>query len=105
MRDIWDARKARRKCSQNPVMQKGGDLGGGKQDKHLRGSSGWWRGRQEVPWVAQEQGQERSKVTLVEVGTETLQAWDLLPEPGGHCSKTSLAGQHRPSDIMGYLMR
>lgn len=62
------------------VMQKGGDMGE-KQDKDLRGSSGWRRGRQEVPWVAQEQGKDRSEVTIVEVGTETLQAWDLLPDP------------------------
>lgn len=57
MRDIWNARRARRKCSQNPVMQKGGGVGG-KQDKDLRGSSGRWSGRQEVPWVAQEQEQD-----------------------------------------------
>lgn len=34
-----------------------------------------------MPWVAQEQGKDRSEVTIVEVGTETLQAWDLLPDP------------------------
>lgn len=34
-------------------------------------------------------GQERSEVTVEGAGTETHQAWDLLPNPGGHCSKTS----------------
>lgn len=41
------------------------------------------------PWVAQEQGQDGSEVTVEGVGTETHQAWDLLPNPGGHCSKPS----------------
>lgn len=36
-----------------------------------------------------EAGQDGSEVTVEGVETETHQAWDLLSNAGGHCSKNS----------------